>query len=231
MLRYAILLGIGLVAGNAWAQQAPPTAATAAPPSPTQPAKAVAAMEDPRPGDYWTYEPRDEITGKIGPARTNVVTEVTPKDISVRSKVEGPAASDTLNVFDRSWNVLMFGPWKYNPSDGTGIRAPLTTGKTWTFQSNDINAGNGIILNRSGHSKVVGQETVTTKAGTFETFKIETAYSSHNAKDPTNKAETTWVTWYAPAIDHWVKRSVIIRINQHLRDNNTLELVEYGRKQ
>jgi hypothetical protein len=111
------------------------------------------------------------------------------------------------------------------------LPTPLTIGETWNFQGNDVNAGNGFTWSRSGRSKVVGQETVTTKAGTFETFKIETTISSRNAKDPTMKTETATVTWYAPAIDHWVKRSFVLRVDDHLRDNNTSELVEYGRKQ
>jgi hypothetical protein len=45
------------------------------------------------------------------------------------------------------------------------------------------------------------------------------------------KTETATVTWYAPAIDHSVKRSFVLRVDDHLRDNNTSELVEYGRKQ
>ena len=75
MLRCAVLAVIGLVAGSAWAQQAPADA---------QPAKAVVPMEEPRPGDHWTYEIRDEITGKVTATRENVVTEVKPTTISVR---------------------------------------------------------------------------------------------------------------------------------------------------
>ena len=43
--------------------------------------------------------------------------------------------------------------------------------------------------------------------------------------------EITQQTWYAPAIDHWVKRSIVARGNGNLIANNTVELVEYGRKQ
>src|SRR6266851_4107609 len=204
MLRYVVLALIGLVASSALAQQAPPQAgAPAAPPSsptPVEPAKAVVPMEEPLPGDHWTYE----VVG-------------TP--------------NQGLNVYDRSWNLTNSGAWRYSPSDGTGIQKPLTTGKTWTFQANDVNAGGGYIWNRSGRSKVVGQESLTTRAGTFETFKIETTYSRRNVKDPTKKEEVTGQTWYAPAIDHWVKRAVITRVDNHLLVNNTLELTEYGRKQ
>jgi hypothetical protein len=232
MLRYAVLGVVGLVAGSAWAQQAPPADAPApAAPAASTPPKAVVPMADPQPGDHWTYEVRDEITGKIAATRENVVTDVTPKDITMRFKIVG-TPNGGLNVYDRSWNLLSSGPSRYSPNDGTsGIPVPLTVGKTWTFQSSQINSTNGNAWKRSGTSKVVGQETVTTRAGTFETFKIETSFSVRNANDPTRKEDITFQTWYAPAIDHWVKRITVSRADKHLRENNTLELTEYGRKQ
>jgi hypothetical protein len=45
------------------------------------------------------------------------------------------------------------------------------------------------------------------------------------------KNEVTAITWYAPTFDHWVKRTLVSRTNQHLQINNVIELVEYGRKQ
>jgi hypothetical protein len=232
MLRYAALMVLSLVAGNAWAQTPPPAAAPPpAAPAVSSPPKAVIRMEDPQPGDYWTYEGRDEITGKISDTRENVVTEVTPKEISVRAKNVG-TPNGTLNIYDRSWNVLITGPWKCSPSDGSfGIQPPLTVGKSWAFQSNNVNSSDGNIVKRSGTSKVVGQETMTTKAGTFETFKIETSYSTRSVKNPTQLGEVTFQTWYAPAIDHWVKRISVVKMNKHLTEKNTFELIEYGRKQ
>jgi hypothetical protein len=225
MLRYVVLGTIGLIASSASAQQSPPqaeTPAALAPATPAQPAKAAVSMEEPLPGDRWTYEIRDEITGAVTATRANVVTEVTPKEISVRFNIVGTQNSG-MNVYDRSW--------KYAPHDGTGIVTPLAIGKTWSLQSNDINTANGAVGKRSGTSKVVAQETVTTKAGTFETFKIESNYSIRGVNDPTRKTDIKSETWYAPAIDHWVKRVFTSRVDNHLRVSNTLELVEYGRKQ
>jgi hypothetical protein len=233
MLRLAVLGMISLAAGSALAQQSPPKpdAATPAPSStPAAPSKAVVTMEEPLPGDRWTYEVRDEITGTITATRTNVVTEVTPNEISIRFKIAG-TPNEGLNIYDRSWNLMASSPWKYSPHDGTGIMAPLTVGKTWNLQSNDINSANGLVGRRSGTSKVVGQESLTTRAGTFETFKIETSYSIRGVNDPTKRTDITSQTWYAPAIDHWVKRIFTSRVDKHLKVNNTLELVEYGRKQ
>jgi hypothetical protein len=220
MLRYVVLGMIGLLAGSAWAQQPPAV----------QPSEAIVSMEEPMPGDHWTYEVRDEITGTITATRTNVVTEVTPKDISTRVNTVGKLDPGQI-VYDRSWNVTASGFWKYSPDDGSGIHLPLTAGKTWNFKSSETNASNGFIWNRSGKSKIVGPETVTTKAGTFETFKIETSFSRKSVNDPTRKGEVTSVTWYAPAINHWVKRTLVSRADKHLLINNTVELTEYGRKQ
>jgi hypothetical protein len=231
MLRYAILATIGLFAiGGALAQQPAPQAEAPAPSPSTESRKTLVVMEEPLPGDHWTYEVQDEITGNISATRTNVVTDVTPTEISTRVNTAGQS-NPGLIIFNRSWNMTQSGPWKYSPHDGSGIQTPLAVSKTWTFQSDEVNAANGNIWKRSGRSKVVGQETVTTQAGTFETFKIETSYSSRSVRDPTRKAEVTVQTWYAPAIDHWVKRTFVSRTDKHLMVNNTLELVEYGRKQ
>jgi hypothetical protein len=223
---------LGLVASNAWAQQAPPPADVPAPASSpaSTPPKAVVPMEEPQPGDRWTYEVRDEITGSITATRENVVTDVTPTEISVRYKNLG-TNNEGFNVYDRSWNVVEDRPWKFSPHDGTGIQSPLAVGKTWPVQTNNINSANGNVWKRSGTSRVIGQESVTTKAGTFDTFKIETTFTGRNVNNPTLKNEVTSLTWYAPAIDHWVRRSFVSRSNKHLQINNMIELIEYGRKQ
>jgi hypothetical protein len=232
MLRYAVLGMIGLLASNASAQQAPAPMETVAPASSpaAAPPNAVVTMEDPLPGDHWTYEIRDEISGAIKVTRNNIVTEVTPTEISTRVDTAGKADPGQI-VYDRAWNILKSGPWKYSPHDGSGIQSPLALDRTWNFQSNEINAGSGSSWRRSGKSKVAGKESVTTKVGTFEAFIIETSYSVRNANDPTKKVEVTSKTWYAPAIDHWIKRTFVSRRDGRLMVNNTIELVDYGRKQ
>jgi hypothetical protein len=229
MFRYAALAVFSLVASHAWAQHATPAETPAAVSSSASAPKAVISMEEPLPGDHWTYEVRDDISGTVTSNRINVVTEVTPKDISVRYQKVG-TNDQGFNVYDRSWNLTDSPPWRFSPNDGSGIRAPLAVGKTWPVQTNNVNSANGNVWKRSGISKVVGQESLTTKAGTFDTFKIETTFSARNTNNPTFKSEVTLQTWYAPAIDHWVKRTTASRTNGHLRDSSTIELVDYGRK-
>ncbi len=226
MLRYVAFLALCLLATSASAQQA---SAPAAEPSTAQ---TVTRMEEPLPGDRWVYELRDEITGSVTAIREYAITEVTPTTISVRyRKVGGNSNEGGLAVYDRSWAVVEDRPWRYSPNDGSGIQAPLEVGKTWPVRTNNINSANGNVWKRSGTTKVIGQESITTKAGTFDTFKIETTFTGTNVNNPTLKNEVTSLTWYAPAIDHWVKRTFVSRANKHLQISNVVELVEYGRKQ
>jgi hypothetical protein len=186
-------------------------------------------MEDAQTGDHWTYELRDDITGDLKSTITNTVTDVSGSEISTRIAALGNSNSG-YQTFDRSWNLINNGTWRYSPNDGTGIRAPLAVGKSWPIKSTDHNSTAGISWKRSGTAKVVAQESVTTRAGTFDAFKIETSFQIQNANDPTKKIQAVQESWYAPAIDHWVKRSFVSRSEGRVRDKNTVELVEYGRR-
>ena len=224
MYRYLLTGVICLLAGSAYAQ-----GANDARPSAPAPSKPVISMEEPMPGDFWTYELRDEISGNVTAVRKNLVTEVSATEISIRFNIEG-RPTEGFNVYDRSWNLKSAAPWKYTPHDGSGIQSPPKAGASWKSEGDDINGSNGFIWKRSVRSKVVGQETLTTKAGTFETFKIETTINRRPTNDPTQKMEIIQQTWYAPAVDHWVKRTQVGRVNGNLVFNNTIELVEYGRR-
>jgi hypothetical protein len=229
MLRYAAFALIVLFCSSARAGPAPSSAA--------QQASAPAAsgsgvpMDERLPGDHWTVEALDEITGTID-AVHSVVTEVTATDISVRAEtIRADKIHQTnFRIFDRSWNTIRSGQWQYFPFDGNvGIQAPLTVGKSWAYEFKAVSSA--ATRNWSGSSKVIGQETVSTKAGTFEAFKIETTASGRDFKDPSITEELAAQTWYAPALGHWVKRSWITRSNNHLSSNYSYELVELSRKQ
>jgi len=225
MLRCAFVAIIGLLAtsGSLSAQTAP----AESPPAEEQ--NALEPMEDPQTGDHWTYEFRDDITGNVKSTTTNTVTDVSGTEISIRTGVLGNPNFGYL-TYDRSWNLINNGIWRYTPNDGSGVRLPLAAGKTWSIKGTDLNSTAGVSWKRSGTSKVVGQESITTRAGTFDTFKIETSVQVQNANDPTKKAEAVQQTWYVPAIDHWVKRAYVSRSDGRVREKYTIELAEYGRR-
>jgi len=205
--------------------ESPPAVAS----QPPDPASKPEPMEEAQVGDRWTYELRDDITGDIKSTITNTVTDVSNSEIGTRTALLG-SPNTGYQTFDRSWNLINNGTWRYTPNDGTGIRAPLTVGKSWSIKSTDFNSTAGISWKRSGTSKVLGQENLTTRAGTFDTFKIETTVQVQNTNDPTKKVQLVEQTWYAPAIDHWVKRTAVSRSEGRVREKNTAELVEYGRR-
>jgi hypothetical protein len=235
MMRCALLATVGpllglLVTTSPLSAQTTPAAS---PPAASSPAvetpDSVEPMEDVQTGDHWTYELRDDITGDIKSTITNTVTEVSSSEISIRSGQLGNSNSG-FQTFDRSWNMTYNGIWRYTPNDGTGIRTPLAVGKTWSFKSTDLYSTAGVSWRRSGTAKVVAQESVTTRAGTFDTFKIETSLQMQNVNDPTKKSQAVLQIWYAPAVDHWVKRSIVTRSDGRVHDKSTIELVEYGRR-
>ena len=227
---HSLFVAVGLLAasGSLSAQTPPGSPPAAASPAIEAPS-GVDPMEDPQTGDHWTYELRDDISGDIKSTITNTVTDVSNSEISTRVGLLGNSNSG-YQTFDHSWNLINNGIWRFTPNDGTGIKPPLAVGATWSFKSTEFNSTAGVSWKRSGKSKVLGQESLTTRAGTFDTFKIETSIQVQNANDPTKKVQFQQETWYAPAIDHWVKRAAVSRSDGRVREKSTTELVEYGRR-
>jgi hypothetical protein len=233
MRRHAVRVIISVVAlQTGFAAALAQEGQTEAPPPATSPAApgSPVVMEEPAPGDYWTYEIRDEILGTLKFSRQSVVTEVTPTEIGTRFNITG-SSNNGVVVFDRSWNRTSRGEWRYKPNDGSGIQLPLAVGKSWSFKSNNVNSKNGDSWSFSGASKVVGQESVTTKAGTFDTFKIETTLTGHNVHNPSRTTQSSNEMWYAPSVDHWIKRNYKVRVDGHLLEDTSEVLVAYGRRQ
>ena len=227
-MRHSVLATCGLLAliDPVMAQTSP---SDGPPASSTESNSPEASMAEPQTGDHWTYEVRDQITGELKSTITSTVTDVSAKEIGIRFAFLGKPNLG-YQIFDRSWNFVENGDWRFSPNDGTGIQAPLTVGKTWSIKATDGNRAGGFSWKRSVTSKVTAKESVTTQAGTFEAFKIETSVQLLNVNDPTKKVQVEQQTWYAPTIDHWVKRTAISRSDGKVRENNSAELVEFGRR-
>jgi hypothetical protein len=168
------------------------------------------------PGDRWVYEITDEISGDLKLTTTVFVLDVSEQEINTRVSMRGSSARQV--VFDRNWNRI------------AGIKKPLQVGKEWRFESKATHFQNGTALTITGESKVVGEEKVTTGAGTFDTFKIETKMRQVNSNDQTKASTINAVLWYAPSVNRWVRRTYKLQIEGRLRDSNTEELADYSRK-
>jgi hypothetical protein len=194
-------------------------------------ANCAAQTADPGPirvGDRWSYDVKDDLTGELRHAVTIVVVEVSDKEITARTTLKGKDRPQTM-VFDPDWGRIDDGVWKLSPS-GIGIRKPLQVGKEWRSDGNAMNLQSGVPFRASGVAKVAGQEQVTTPAGTFDTFRVEMTVRLINTRDQTKSSTWTFVVWYAPAVNRWVKRKTEGRFEGRLRDSFSEELTEYSRK-
>ena len=182
-----------------------------------------------RVGDQWTYSRKNEITAAPEDTYTATVTEITPKEIVTSVVYQGKQGS-TVNAFDRDWNVVASGPWHYSPHDGPGIHLPLEVGKEWRSEYYELNTLTNVRNKASHLTKVSGRETVTTPAGTFETFKIERQARVFNIAAPGSFAEHQVVLWYAPEVNHWVRRTTVTKVQRRTRDSTSEELTAFSRK-
>lgn len=192
----------------------------------------AAQAVDPGPirvGDRWSYDIKDGLTGDLRQAVTIVVGEVNEKEITTRISVRGKDRPLTF-VFDHGWGRIDDGVWKNRPNDLLAIRKPVQIGKQWRAEGNSTNIQNGVALQTSGLAKVVGQETITTSAGTFDTFKIELTVRQINSRDQTKSTTLNVVEWYAPAINRWARKNTEVRAEGRVRDSFIDELTEYSRK-
>src|SRR5437879_5437837 len=121
-------------------------------------------------GDRWVFDSKDEITGFPKDTYTRLVTEVSANEIVTNFFVRGKPGNAVM-VFDRDWNLVDNSTWKFKPNDGQGIRLPVTVGKSWRSDFDQKNTNTGANFRGSVSSKVAGQESLTTPAGTFDTFK------------------------------------------------------------
>ncbi|SRR6266700_3583493 len=181
-------------------------------------------------GDWWTYNHKDEITGLLVDTYTSAVTEISPKEIATSLTFRGRNGAGAV-VFDHDWNRIANGALRYKPSDGHGIRLPLAVGKEWRIEFEERNVQNGVNVKGASWSKVAAQESVTTPAGTFETFRIERQVKQFNAADPSRSTDIQFVLWFAPQINHWVRRTTLIKVEKRTRESRSDELIEFGRKQ
>ena len=181
-----------------------------------------------KPGDQWTYDQTDEITGNLKFTYTNAVASVTDREITLRVTRRGDERVG-LMVFDPNWNLIDDGVWKKRRrTGGEGIEPPLKLDKEWRISESLQNLKTGEFYAETGKAKVVSQESFTTQAGTFDTFKIVAELRETATADPAKSFQSTITTWYAPSINRWVKRITAVRSLGRLRASLSEELVDYA---
>jgi hypothetical protein len=185
----------------------------------------------PRVGDLWIYDTRNEVTGLPAEGYTEMVAQISPKEFIVNRTFREPVyrwPQNSIVTYDHDWNIIDRFDRKFKPNDGLGIRMPLSVGKTWQaeFDSQDLHTTRRIYRGTSV-SKVAAQEMVTTDAGTFDTFKVEQQARWLDPLDPARMYEFQIVSWFAPQINHWVRRTTVLKFDKMLRENTSEELANF----
>ena len=181
-------------------------------------------------GDAWVYDSKDAITGLPLSTYTSLVAEVSPSEIVTNAIFKGNN-NRALVVFDRDWNRLVTNNQKFNPNDGHGVRWPLAVGKEWRSSYTTSNTQTGANTKVSSLAKVVAQEAVTTPAGTFETFKIDRQLKEYSIADPSRYRDMQVIMWFSPQINHWVRRTSVVKQEKRTISNTSDELVQIIKKQ
>jgi hypothetical protein len=138
---------------------------------------------------------------------------------------------NSVFTYDNDWNLVDDFVWKFKPNDGLGVRLPLSVGKAWQaeFDAQDLHTTRRIYRGTSS-SKVATQESITTDAGTFDTFKMEQQARWLDPGDPSRMWEYQIESWFAPEVQHWVRRTIQIKFEKRVRESTTEELANFIKK-
>jgi hypothetical protein len=180
-------------------------------------------------GERWVYDTKDETTGFPKATYSHVVTEVSPKEIVVSLTFRGQSSS-SLVVYDHDWNLIENSTVKFKPNNGQGIRRPLSVGKEWRAEYEARNSTSGVAVKGSLLNKVAAQEMITTPAGDFDTFKVETRVREFNTANPSRLFQLENVIWYAPQVNRWVRRQFVTKVQNRTTASTSEELAEFSRK-
>jgi hypothetical protein len=121
-------------------------------------------------GSYWNYVNTDEIKGTKSILETTL-TEVNGDERVIRPNLRGQNPGNAM-VCDKNWGVVEAGAYKYHPNNGQGVPEPLQIGaksKANVTFSTQSAAGWSKPRPLSVEAEIVSAETITTKAGEFET--------------------------------------------------------------
>ena len=148
-------------------------------------------------GDEWRFVVY-YTQPSIEPNRTWTINAVTPAGIQATENGEPLEMTPELNVLESP---------RTKESNPQALSFPLEVGKRWRYSSDWLfkaKGSKGTILNEVA---VVGHESVTVPAGTFDAFKL-VAKGRLGGTSPINSqynAEMTTTYWYAPAARAIVK--------------------------
>jgi hypothetical protein len=153
-------------------------------------------------GDTWTYFGNEFIatvpwTATVQSVDKGVATILRQGAPEVGQKRE------RIEIRLANGNYSKLGDTAFSP-DGQDFAFPLVVGKTWEIKQT-YNLESGAIMTKTGTAEVKGREQVQTKAGSFDTIRLQQYGNLRNSQIREFNASYQYTYWYAPAAKTIVK--------------------------
>ncbi len=168
------------------------------------------------PGMTWSYDQRDEISGRqLGAVRVEVVTAATNRITVSRAPADGSAAKE---LWDGAGNWDRIGPqgcgWLARLGGGdvdfepalTLYRFPLDAGKSWVDSVNATDPATGRKTPVKIFAKALKWEDITVPAGKFRALKVRRLIAPEDGDATRSPTTVTLIDWYAPQVSGSVRR-------------------------
>ncbi|MFL9883662.1 hypothetical protein PQR66_11535 [Paraburkholderia agricolaris] len=176
-----------------------------------------------RVGEEWEFVYENELDRSKSGRYTQRVENVGPNGTQLAVLSD----DHTRNTFlDASVNVVQSPTGRFTPST-EALRFPLFVGKSWTAE---YTFASGAWTSRCERSaKVTAIERVSTPAGTFDAFRVESATTWAGMSIGAGSGRSRSVDWYAPAVGRVVKEQYEDLPNNKNapRSSSSYELVRY----
>jgi hypothetical protein len=163
------------------------------------------------------------------------VTEIASSgEISVRNRVtdaKTQQGSTALITYDRNWRLKEDAAWRNAPpNETTGVPDGLALNKTWNYARKAKRLSPPLEVKFAGSGKVAAWEQVTLPDGaSYDAYRIEFTEAVTPVVN-NRKFEYRLVEWYAPSVNHFVKRTYESRQNGKLTDQSVELLTSYEPK-
>ena len=176
-----------------------------------------------KPGDTWSYRQIDMLTTEVREESTIEVTSVDAEQIKTRTVRSGREQEE---VFDTHWNAKLVDGRAFSPNRGV-LDFPLDAGKSWERRVTYPTRQGDAQITATMKGNVVGWESITVPAGTFQAQKITLTESYYNNRTGSGAGARgggvgQWTVWYAPA----AKRNVRVEYVEG-RNRVRTELVQF----
>jgi hypothetical protein len=181
----------------------------------------------PHVGDTWSYHFTERDYGNKKESNFRMTVEgVSDHEISLRS------GGGTLNVYNREGNLLRAqfksGELRSWEPFFPRFSYPLELGKTWAQKF--VSKRPNLEIDNDATLTVVGWESITVKAGTFNALKISYV-SWYRRRDNNFTGRVALNVWFVPEIKRWVKVDVVDRGNNgKIYADTTEELLAFNVK-